>query len=101
MLYIILNLKVPFPCATDRPSTKTVYPTTDPEFSRKSSQSDPAVSSTKKDPERAVEPVLAIVDVSHSTERSNTSLSGRNVQEHSARVSTPPRDSCTPVDAEG
>lgn len=87
----------------------TIYPKSDPEFSRKSSHGEvlAITSGPRKDSVITVDynnrrfdqpppPVL----VSSGSEVSRPS-SGKHTQDHGPGCSTPPRESCTPVDAEG
>lgn len=97
----ISDCRVAYVVSICRQSTKTVYPTTDPEFSRKASQSDsvPVVNTVaRRDREVVTPPPMPVIVPSEEIRRP---LSGKHVQDHHVRVETPPRESYTPVDAEG
>ena len=95
-------------------NTKTVYPISDPEFSRKASRTESVVSGVpKKEPEFCVElqyetvaiasqpPPTVVHAQSVESDQPSRPVSGKHVQDHSSRVQTPTKNSFAPVDTEG
>jgi len=90
-------------------NTKTVYPTSDPDYSRRTSSQGGAeanmggMAPVKMDPEMpppSYEPPVPVEPTTMAYPAVRPMSVSKQTQEHSGRVATPPRDSYTPVDTD-